>query len=487
MESPNETAIIKTESIKIELPHDEKTEMQLTDLQRDCIFGIFDLLSLSEVCSMSFTCHKMQDLARNYFAYKYPNQWITIEITPKNDSTVIAFSKRNMKPLKYFSKCIRNVRIISLGASSNIMDFQCLYDFLKSKCSAELHSLDLFDLRFGHEPCSDYPPENDDIKNQLKNVENITVSKSDIRGTYRCLIRYCENIKNFNIKTPNAYEWFEYKYLKLEWIRLSSTGPINRNQCNLIDAFFQHHQQIKQITCKGINMLEAVCRNFNQMDRLQSTIDLPYQLRGIIQDLKPKNAKKVFKWFALKLALPCIPDAGILIDLDALVPIHRLEFTVTLQVFERTSSPNQILRSRFPHLVQLQELKMKLSFKEIGALNVISANFPNTKRLELVIDHLYLCENSSLLFKNAMVPLVRDLLRIEELTLAFEGGTMNRVIFDPMDLVELESIRRTAPGASNLKIHIKYLGRDLRQKPQFQAPETMVTINFDIHSSSMNF
>lgn len=493
MEPPNEITIIETKSIKIEPVQGEKAEMQLIDLDSNSIFGIFDLLSLSEVCSMSFTCQKMQQLANEYFAYKFSDQWITIEIEPKDDSTAIAFSKRNMKVLKYFSKCIRNVQIINTRAFSNKcpMDLQCLYAFLRSECPTELHSLDLrFEVKSTDcidtvKSCLDNnPPENDDIKNQLKNVENIIVSKSDIHSTYQGLIKYCENVKFFKIKTPNAYGWFEYKFPKLESLSLSG---INEKQCHSIDAFFQHHQQIKEITCNGINMLEAVCRNFNRLDRLQANIELPNQLRGIIQDLRPKLIKKNFKWFGLEFTLPCIPDAGILMDINALVPIHRLEFDVTLQIFERASSSHEILRSRFPYLKDLEELKMKFSFQEMGTLNMISANFPNIKCLELVIDHLYLCGSNSLLFKNAMVPLVRDLLRMKMLILSFEGGTITRVIFDPMDLAELESIRRSVPGASNLKIHVKHLQRDLRQKPKFQTPETMVTINFDIHTSSVNF
>lgn len=490
------------ETTIIERPHVYKTEMRLIDLDRHSIFGIFDLLSLSEVCSMSFICQKMQKLAYEYFAYKYSDQWITIEIEPKNDSTVIAFSKRNMKILKYFSKCIRNVRIINTRAFSNElpMDLQRLYIFLKSECSSELHSLD---LRFEVKSCFDNnEPENDDIKNQLINVENIIVSKSDIPSTYQGLIKYCENVKFFEIKTPNECGWFKYKFPKLESLSLSciklifsidteqqmkeSQCYLNEKQCQHIDAFLQNHQQIKEIKCNGTNMLEAVCRNFNRIDRLQATIELPNQLRRIIQDLKPKyknGIKKDFKWFGLEITLPCIPDAGILMDLDGLVPIHRLEFDVTLQIFERASYSNEILQSRFPDLKRLNELKMKFSFQEIRTLNMISANFPNIKRLELVIDHLYLCGRNTLLFKNAMVPLVRGLLQMKELILSFEGGTMTRVIFDPMDLVELDSIRRSVPDASNLKIHIKYLQRDLQQKPKFCASDTMVTINFDTHTT----
>lgn len=482
MELPNETAIIETKSIKIEPSHAEKTEMQLIDLDSHCIFGIFDLCSLSDLCSISFICQKMQTLVRDYVAHKYPNLWTTIEIAPKNDSTIIAFSERNKKPLKYLSKCIRNVRIINSKAFANIMDLKRLYAFLKSECPAELHSLDL--RLHAVSRFDDNPPENDDIKNQLQNVENIIVSKSDINSTYQGLIKYCENVKCFQIKTPDAYGWFQYTFPKLESLRLSC---INEKQCCLIDTFFQRHKQINDITCNGINMLEAVCRNFNQIDRLQAIIELPLQLRGIIQDLKPKNTRKYYKWFGLTLTAPCIPDAGILNDLDALVPIRRLEFAVTLQIFEKTNFSNQILQSQFPNLMLLQELKIGLSFNEMRTLNVIPANFPNIKRLELVIDHLHFCGSNSLLFQNAMMPLVGGLLTMEDLTLVLEGGTMNRVIFDSTDLAVLESIRRSAPGASNLKIHIKHLRRDLQRKPQFQAPETMVTINFDIHTTSMNF
>lgn len=103
-------------------------ELELLDLNDDCIRSIFwKLPSPTDLCSMSFTCKRMKDLAFDHFPRQYPDDQVTIGM---DESTNPIFRiHKTRKHLRFFSKCIRNAKVFSAENDS----LRCLFDFLHTE------------------------------------------------------------------------------------------------------------------------------------------------------------------------------------------------------------------------------------------------------------------------------------------------------------------------------------------------------------------
>lgn len=67
---------IEVEDVVIE-QEPEKNEVKIdyfTSLIDDCMFNIFDRLTLHDLCNISKTCVSLRDIAGQYFIRKYPNE-----------------------------------------------------------------------------------------------------------------------------------------------------------------------------------------------------------------------------------------------------------------------------------------------------------------------------------------------------------------------------------------------------------------------------
>lgn len=118
---------LEAKRIKIEESSPPAREMQFMDLNDDCIFEIFERLTQTDLCSMSFTCKRIQTLAFDQFERQYPEQFITIE-TNEKDGEILIDSNHNGQHVKYFSKFIQNVRL-----NGSWSDTKQLFDFVKTE------------------------------------------------------------------------------------------------------------------------------------------------------------------------------------------------------------------------------------------------------------------------------------------------------------------------------------------------------------------
>lgn len=418
-------------------------EIEFVDIYDDCMFAIFELLPLSDLCSLSFTCQRMKNLTFDHFIRKYSNNQITIEtmaITHQfTDSTGMKLSAADEKSLKYFNKCYRNVRIFS---PKRFLTSIFLYNLLKSECHPELSAMELELLSIVD---LNMQPD-DDMKDQLKNIETVKIVKVDCaRNIYNSLLVHCTNLKVLEISASNFnnVEWIKHDFPMLESLILPLIPTVDQE---FVAQFFKRHQTLKDITCTGYYISKAAIEFLHNIERFAACIYLSDHLGALIKDFQNYNGNRSIKWFGLECGPLLDPFKRTFIDLNAIQPIHKLHL-------------DGIKRSiQLPYLQYLKDFKLTISPAGLTDLKVIPQNAPNLMNLEMGI--LFFVDEirdlGEILFKDILMSLVCDLLKLKNIKLELYDYEINYIVFNPNDLIDVESRRMSMSkgDASNLELQI---------------------------------
>lgn len=80
--------VVQAKKISLKIAESKSTETLLS-LSDECLFTIFDFLTLSDLCVMSKLCKRLQTLAKIEFESKYSLKWAHITIrTPVNQPEI---------------------------------------------------------------------------------------------------------------------------------------------------------------------------------------------------------------------------------------------------------------------------------------------------------------------------------------------------------------------------------------------------------------
>lgn len=100
------------------LQQKEQQTDNLSLLNHDCLYEIFDYLSLSDLCSVGMTCKVLKGVAGTFFARNYPNE-LANEITIAEHTGEFRF-RHPQNWVISFSQVIQNVRILDLKEKTSI-------------------------------------------------------------------------------------------------------------------------------------------------------------------------------------------------------------------------------------------------------------------------------------------------------------------------------------------------------------------------------
>lgn len=152
--------------------------VQLMSLNEDCFYKLFKWLPLDDLCQLSKTCIRLQQLTGTYYQSKCPSNWLTVT-NATSDGIVLSPNKNYVK---CFSKFIQNLSIDYLRS-----DHDVLAAFLQNHCNSRPKTVQF--------KCT-YLPETfgDKIKTILGNAETIAFRNCLVDSGK--IVDLCGNIKN---------------------------------------------------------------------------------------------------------------------------------------------------------------------------------------------------------------------------------------------------------------------------------------------------
>lgn len=439
--------------------------LMFMDLNDDCIRHILCKLSATDLCSMSFTCKRLQELAFDHFPRQYPDERLTITI--KRSETPYFVEEDRKKHLKYFSKCIRNVRIISRNRRHNL---QSLFDFLNAECCVDLETLHL-DIAGN--------VKTDNVEVLRRHLENLTTlsicspySRYDIHDV---LLKYCRKLEYLKIGSYSNFDasWMlhEYPTIKSLWYKVRDQEQIIQFQL-FAKKFFKLNPQIKNITCSENAVMETILLNVVNIERLDLHFDSWSQLHTIRGHLKDYSKQYRIKCFGLAFAasVTTAKDYKALLHVNAFQPIHCLKICLADIKNEST------FISQLKFVIQL-EIDLFNYGNQNELLTAISEQLPNLQDLQINYSNFTTWE-----FKDMAMKFIINSTRLQNLTITFNCHPRSTFIFHPNDLFELNKSRMAISHASPITIRMETYLQDSKKPVFIQPAQSMISLKFTSHS-----
>lgn len=433
----------------------EPPRLTFMDLNDDSIFQILWYLSSKDLCSMSFTCKRLRQLAFDHFPRQYPDEQVTI-----GDSSWCWGNKMSIEVKQNFRKCIRNVRIESWDTHENL---QRLFDYVDSKSCADWRSfeLDISGLLKEIHVTS--------IRNRLRKLSTLIIkSPHDRLDIHNALLKYCENLECLDLVLYSSFDsfWMLNIYPTIKTLNIGLKTLESEKFFNAkAKKFFQLNPQIKNIQYYGSSGgMETFLQNVIIIERLTLIPLHRIDWLPIIKQLICNTKQNKIEWLHLKIGFQTKYEICMaLADLNAVQPISELEY---------------ILAGFRNELIFLSQLKsvQKLTLEcnddyEIGdeLFDVLSKQLPNLRDLELCLR-----DYDGLFFKWITMKFIENSLKMKNLT--FMNCSSDTFIFHPNDVVELNQRRSSISCASPVLIQCKFRG-DKFATPALNNPPITAVVN----------
>lgn len=207
--------------------------VQLVSLNEDCFNQLFKWLPLDDLCQLSKTCTRLQQLTGDYYQKKYPSKWV--KVTNATADGIVLLPNKNY--VKCFSRFIQNLSVNFLRN-----DHDALAKFLQNNCNNQPKRIQF--------KCA-YLPEAflDKIKTILQNAETIAF-RNCLVDSGKFLGR-CDNVKNLflienllNDHHEQVEELLDGKYARLEHFHCRYAGYLDMDKLRS----FLRNNKVKSLT-----------------------------------------------------------------------------------------------------------------------------------------------------------------------------------------------------------------------------------------------
>ncbi len=267
---------------------------QLMSLNDECFHQLFKWLTLDDLCQLSKTCSRLQQLTGEYYQRKYPSKWVHVS-NATADGVVLSPNKNYVK---CFSKFIQNISIDFLRS-----DYDVLARFLQRNCN---NRPKIVQFR-----CS-YLPEafGDRVKSILESAETIAF-RNCLIDSGRLMAR-CDNLKNLfvvenllNDQYEQVEDILDGSYPRLEHFHFRYAGYLDSDK---LKVFFGNNT-VKSITWyffrKHWNVIHDIIETIvtHAVDLVQLFISIEgqnYNFTKICQKLRNLDDNETFKRLELQ-------------------------------------------------------------------------------------------------------------------------------------------------------------------------------------------
>lgn len=231
---------------------DEETEF--SDMNDDCIEVICGFLSLDDLCSFSQTCTRIQNIAGAFFQRCYPHNRVRIQSLQRRSVFYMYPDEKYVEDLKPF---IRNVGIQEYKGSVCV-------SYIKQNFGENLREISLHGIN-----CELNEMHGQQIAKQLKRLESIKFVNCSIGDLYEIFLKHCHQLQHIGIDEPIQFNgqstWAQKTFPTLRSIAYFDEAKTNRAD---FKGFLTRNPQIKQIACKGADILATVFKRTQNLDLL---------------------------------------------------------------------------------------------------------------------------------------------------------------------------------------------------------------------------
>lgn len=430
--------------------------LEFLGMNDDCIMHVLDKLHKTDICSISFACKRLQELAYAVHMRRYPNKSITIKpiMDLKSRKFNVGFSETTETYLKYMSKAVRNVEMQC--TRKGIRDY---FKFLKSQCCQNLKSLKIYRARVN---LSSIPWNM--IKDQLKYVVTLsieTLPAKSISTPHKNWLACCEKLRELSIVTQFCNgEWLLDVYPELESlsIHLLKIDVEKDTFGKYASQFFERQPKLKEIKCVGINTTQLLLQNVKNIPRLTVICNITHSgnIEQFADAFKTHSERGSIDWLEFDLDHE-IGEYHRLSEVDAVHPVNGLRTKLLGSIGQ------SMIEMQLKHLVHLE-----LIVEPYGDIDWtrLSKNLPHLETLKLSF------ENSHFQFDIARItmPLIGNMPKLKRLDVQADESA----IFSSDHLCKLNSARLLVKNAVHLQVNFELL----RNKCKMIIPTSnILTVN----------
>lgn len=413
----------------------------------DLIYAILNRMQVEDLHSLSFTCKRMQKMAKETF-YRLHHQkfWLSIWNVSIQIKCIMGYSDEKLGTyqrvfLANFKKSVPNISL-SLPADDN--EIRIIFEYVKSTCCDNIETLNLssgFKLK---------PNAAELIKDQLKSVKKLTVADPDAEcDIFDGLMKYCENLENFEISgcTDRSMSWLlnRSEKLKTMFVRFKSiqytfvTRPDEERFAN----FFSRNALIEDITTDNSEFARIALRNLKNIKRLVVSFDEFDD--GFIDDLKMyRRQSDVIEEFVIYCS-DNFPYKKLKI-INSLSPIRCMSMRVDPRQLESLVVLDKVNQIKCL-TVLFKTDRHSLHPKDISVFDLFSEIHSNLE--ELVLCHEDRYHATAFKFKDILMPLIKNCPKLRKMFFIFDFE------LQPNDLIELNEARLVVKDAVPIIISIE--------------------------------
>lgn len=229
-------------------------QTEFSDINDDCIERICRFLPLDDLCSLSRTCTRIQNIVGTFFQRYYPNNHVRIQSFRRRSVFYMYPDEKYVEDLKPF---IRNVGIQEYKGSACVT-------YIKQHFGENLREIALHGIN-----CELNQLHGQHIAEQLNRLESIKFVNCSIGDLYEIFLRHCHQLRHLGIDEPIQFNgrctWAHHTFSTLQSIAYFDEANTNRADFN---GFLTRNPQIKHIACKGVNVLATVFKRAKNLDML---------------------------------------------------------------------------------------------------------------------------------------------------------------------------------------------------------------------------
>lgn len=294
----------------------KSSETHLLTLNDDCLFVIFNQLSLNDLCNVSRVCKRLKSLAETQFEWKYSEKWKQYEPYEKYSSLYTA--KPSLGYVQCFEENIQNVVLKGSPFHSKQQTFECPIKCLEFACSqtnSGYKKIQFNSFAFYNKMDGDL------CINNWKKVETVSFFRCEISEDFWNKMRFSDAscLKNLVFQSGHGFQTdgYDIPHLRTKWIASINIPKLEHFQyfCSTraefkvvhvqhLSSFLQRHPKLKSFAWEidGFGFEDSVARQLGPIVKYGTALEQlflkfqdPVDLEDVYSELKPLIERVNFK------------------------------------------------------------------------------------------------------------------------------------------------------------------------------------------------